>query len=233
MELVAKRVERRPNLSSQVYDAVRDDIMTGALRGGDRLIVEKLANQFGISPTPVREALARLMQEGIVKEAGPGRLRIVPLTERYVLDTYWVRGALEGLAAELAASRLQPHESDSLQHLSDVATAALAGGDVAAYAAADREIHRVILVAAANSVLTRDLAALQSHIGYIRDYSHRHAGEHLTRANVEHAPILEALSARDATTARALMELHIRRSAERIARLVAEVQPALDANHPQ
>lgn len=221
-----KPISRRPNLSSQVYDSIRESIVTGALRGGTRLIVDKLAAQLGVSQTPVREALARLEQEGIVEEAGPGRLQIVRLTERYVLDTYWVRAALEGLATELAAPRLRSVDLDSLRRLGDAASESIAAGNIAGYAVADREMHSLIITTAANPVLTRDLEMLQSHIGYIRDYSHKHAGQHLLDANAEHGPIIEALVARDAATSRALMELHVRKSAERISRLVSEIEPA-------
>jgi DNA-binding GntR family transcriptional regulator len=233
VELHTKRVERRPNLSSQVYDAIRDGIMTGTLRGGERLIVDRVAPQYGVSQTPVREALARLVQEGTLEESGPGRLRVVPLTKDYVLETYWVRAALEGLAAELAASRLTDDDLDQLSGLVDHATCAIERNDFREYAAADREIHRRVLVATGNRVLIRDLDALQSHIGYIRDYSHRHEGDQLVRANQEHGPILEALRARDAVTARRLMESHIRRSAERIACLVSNERAEVDTDEPK
>jgi len=223
-----KQITRRPNLSSQVYDSIRESIVTGVFRGGTRLIVDKLATQLGVSPTPVREALARLEQEGIVEEAGPGRLRIVRLTERYVLDTYWVRAALEGLAAELAATRLQPDDLVALRRLSDAASASIAAGNGRGYATADQEIHRLIIATAANPVLARDLEMLQSHIGYIRDYSHKHPGQHLAEASTEHGPIIEALTAGDATLSRTLMELHIRKSAERISHLVSDIDPAAE-----
>jgi GntR family transcriptional regulator, rspAB operon transcriptional repressor len=227
-----KQITRRPNLSSQVYDSIRDSIVTGLYRGGTRLIVDKLATQLGVSPTPVREALARLQQEGIVEEVGPGRLQVVRLTERYVLDTYWVRAALEGLAAELAATRLQPQDLDALRRLSDAASTAITTGNNQGYAVADQEIHRLIIATAANPVLTRDLDMLQSHIGYIRDYSHKHPGQHLAESSAEHGPLIEALSTRDASVSRTLMELHIRKSAERISRLIREVDPASEQRDP-
>jgi DNA-binding GntR family transcriptional regulator len=194
--------------------------MTGSLQSGDRLIVERVAAQFGVSPTPVREAFARLIQEGIVDEVGPGRLRIVPLTEQYVLDTYAVRGALEGLAAEFATTRLAESDLEKLDALQGTAAAALAVDDLEGYASADRDLHRFILNAAQNSVLTRDLDALQSHIGYIRDYSHRHRGTHLHSACAEHPPLLAAFRRGDSAVARVLMESHIRNSAIRIAALI-------------
>lgn len=218
----SSRLTRRPNLSNQVYDALRDEITSGMLHGGDRLVVEKLGARFGVSPTPVREALARLIQEGIVEESGPGRLRVVPLTEQYVLDTYWVRGSLEGLATELAAQNMTRDDLAVLMSLQERAANAIDAGDLAGYAEADRHLHRIILDSAGNSVLIRELDALQSHIGFIRDYSHRHKGNHLILASQEHPPLVSAMTRRDGSAARVLMESHIRNSALRIAELLKQ-----------
>lgn len=218
----SKRVWRAPNLSTRVYEAIRDDIMSGSLKGGERIIVEHLADELGVSATPVREALVRLTQEGIIEEVPPGKLQVVRLTADYVLDTYQVRSVLEGLAAELAA----PHLTDAmLATFADAVSAAgkaLTLADFRAYAEADRQIHTTITSAAGNRVLVRELGALQSHIGYIRDYSYRHIGQQLRLAQSEHLPILDALQARDAARSRKLMELHIRNSGTRIAQIIID-----------
>src|SRR6185312_5577399 len=86
--------------------AVCDGIISGALLPGQHVVLERLARDLGISPTPVREAVARLVNEGLIVEGPNRKLHVAPLTPRYVRDTFWVRSSLEGLAAELAASRI-------------------------------------------------------------------------------------------------------------------------------
>lgn len=215
----------RSSLSNQVYDAIRQSIMTGSLRGRERLVVERLAQELGVSPTPIREALARLRQDGIVEEVAPGRLQVVPITRQYVLDTYWVRSALEGLAAELAAMRMSREDLAALELQVQAAADAIKRGAPGAYEEANQHLHWSIVLASGNHVLIRDLEAFQSHIGYIRDYFlHLTADrtDRLAQANVEHAQILESLATRDTVQARRQMELHIRNSAKRLGEVVEE-----------
>src|SRR5579871_5028060 len=90
-------VRNPANLSQHVYEAVTGGIAGGHLLPGMRVVVEHLAQQLGVSQTPVREVLGRLITEGLIVECGSGRFQVVPLTRSYVADTYLVRGALEGL----------------------------------------------------------------------------------------------------------------------------------------
>src|SRR5919206_5268671 len=112
-----KRIQRGPSLAMQVHDALLEQITTGRLEPGERLIIERLADQLGVSQTPVREAVARLIQEGLTTEAANGRLQVISLTEQYVRDTFLVRSALEGLGTELAAPRLSEADLTALQTL--------------------------------------------------------------------------------------------------------------------
>jgi DNA-binding GntR family transcriptional regulator len=101
-ELDGYSIRRRPSLADQVYEALTDSISIGRLQPGERLVLDRLAEQLGVSQTPIREALARLMHDGIIEEAPHGKLRMISITPRYVSDAFLVRASLEGVAAELA-----------------------------------------------------------------------------------------------------------------------------------
>lgn len=219
--MATEAIKRSPSLSSRVYEAIRDRLISGRHAPGERIVVDRLAEQLGVSPTPVREALARLLQEGLVREVAAGRLQVVPLTPRYVSDTFLVRGALEGLAAELAVPRLTDAQLTSLREALAATEAALAQGDTTVHVTTDALLHRLIGEAAGNEMLSRELGTLQVHVDFIRSYSQRHEGEHMRRAHEEHLALLEALTCRDRAGARSLMEKHIRDTSARIARLIS------------
>lgn len=220
MAVATPQIRRLPSLASQVYDALRNSIVRGQRPPGERVVVERVAAQLGVSPTPVREALARLLQEGVVCEVTPGRLQVVPLTPCYVSDTFLVRGALEGLAAELAAPRIGEEQLARLREVLAATAAAFAAGDTSAHIATDALLHRTICAAAGNDILARELGALQIHIDYIRGYAQRLGGEHQRRSHEEHVELLDALAGRDPATARGAMERHIRDTSARIVRLI-------------
>jgi DNA-binding GntR family transcriptional regulator len=213
-------VRNPANLSQHVYEAVTAGIATGDVRPGARVVVERLAEQLGVSQTPVREALGRLITEGLVLECGGGRFQVVPLTPAYVADTFLVRGALEGLAAELAASRFIDARLAALAAALDAVDTALQQGSTDAYARFDDALHRSIFETADNTVLLRELKPLQIHVDLIRYYSRGRAGRHIALSHVEHGAIMRALCARDARRSREAMETHIRNAGRRIEQLI-------------
>jgi len=220
MAAVGARVRRGPTLVQQVYDAICQDLVTGRLAPGQRIVLDRLAAELGTSPTPVREALARLIQEGLIVAGPDGRLQVIDLTPEYVLDTFAVRAALEGLAAELAANRTDEQLLRRLQQVLDEATAALADDRYEVYAQADDFLHRSVAEAAGNRVLQRNLKMLRVHVDFILGYSRRNIGDHLRASHTEHLRILAALRARDPAGARRAMEDHIRAAGRRIAELI-------------
>lgn len=215
----SRRINRSPNLSAQIYAELTRQIANGDFAPGERIVVDRVAEQLGVSQTPVREAIARLIHEGLVEEEATKRLRLIPLTDDYVFDTFVVRGALEGLAAELAATRIGEEQLAALEQAVVAAGQALERGDHSIYIESDQLLHATILGAADNMVLTRELHALQSHIDYIRGVSQRTTGDHLRQSQAEHQVIVAALRQRDATAARLAIETHIRSAGRRIVAL--------------
>ena len=218
--MASSLIQRAPNLAEQAYNALRQDIIAGRLAPGQSVVIEHLAVQLGVSPTPVREALQRLVEKGLISQASTGRWQVVELTEDYVRDVFYVRGALEGLAAELATPHMTEEMLGGLRRMLDDTSAALGQGDFEVYTATDARLHQLIHDCAANSVLHNQLAGIQSHIDLIRGYSQRHAGEHVSLSHQEHYTILQALLSRDPAAARQAMEQHIRNACERIVKLI-------------
>jgi DNA-binding GntR family transcriptional regulator len=219
-ELSGAGIRRRPGLADQVYDALTSSIAAGKLRPGEHLIFDRLAEQLGVSATPVREALARLIPEGIVQEGPHGKLYLIPITRRYVADIFRVRASLEGLAAELAAERLDEAALAAIRAELSVTAAALDRGDMSFHFAVDARLHRLIREAADNAVLQRELESIQLHTDYIRGFSQRHSGDHIRFSHQEHLELVAALARHDAAGARATIEQHIRAASERIANLI-------------
>lgn len=217
----AKPVRRGPNLATQVYDAICALIIGGALGSGHRIVVDRLARDLGVSHTPVREALARMLQEGLViDDDPPGKLHVVSLTPNYVHSTYLVRAVLEGLAAELAVPNVSPQTLEEIRALILEIGEAIDSPDPRLRVHHDRSLHHLLWEASGNAVLIRELEAIDTHIDYIRGYSLRHFGDHVSRGHAEHLEILDALTMGDAERARTAMETHVRNTSRRIVGLM-------------
>jgi DNA-binding GntR family transcriptional regulator len=207
-------------------------VLSGELPTGARLRQEALAEEFGVSRTPVREALRKLQANGLV-ELRPNRGALVRgLSPREVRDAYEVRAELEGLAAELAA--LHPHQEDidalrkaqgEFRAALDEAVAARDRGeppseDVSArWGRANDLFHQTIQHAAGNSVLAATLTHL--HRSFPRDLSRTVLRESTTLLNEnvhEHEAIIDAIDRRDSAAARELMVKHVRRAGSLITR---------------
>jgi len=218
-------VQRGMALSTQVHAALADSIATGRIAPRERLVLDRIAEQLGVSPTPVREAINRLIQDGLIEDAGNGRFHVVGLTAAYVIDTFAVRGALEGLAAELAAPRISAaHLAALRQGLIDI-DETVDRGEYEVFASLDNALHQIIRDAAGNLVLSRELRPLQIHIGLIytyvnETYSRPQLAEYVQRSHAEHKRIVAVLAERDPGLARETVEQHVRDAGERYAGLI-------------
>jgi DNA-binding GntR family transcriptional regulator len=202
-------------------------VLSGELPSGTRLRQEALAEEFGVSRTPVREALRKLQAGGLV-ELLPHRGAVVRgLSPREIRDAYEVRATLEALAAELAATRITRQQLTRLGHAQAGFRRALeqtlrvrrrGDGDVgerevAQWGRANDEFHQVIHEASCNDVLSQTLAQL--HRNFPRDLSRLVVSQSsaMLEANVgEHEAILDALRRHDVDAARQLMLDHVSRA---------------------
>jgi DNA-binding GntR family transcriptional regulator len=218
----------RRALVDRLATELQQRVLTGAIPSGARLRQNALAAEFGVSRTPIREALRKLQAAGFV-DLQPHRGALVRgLSPREIRDAYQVRAELEGLAAELAASRIRHDQLEQLHEAQQQFAAGLAatvdaragGGDdgerqAVVWGRANDQFHQVIQEAAGNDVLVATLTHL--HRSFPRDLTKIVLAEStpLLRANVrEHEEIVAALEHRDGAEARALMVRHVRHAGE-------------------
>jgi DNA-binding GntR family transcriptional regulator len=209
-------------LSDDVHDAVASLLMDGNLAPGAKINIESVARDLDVSPTPVREALARLESEGlVVKRALKGYTAAALLDEDGFEDLFRIRLLLEPEAARLAADRLSEERLQQMRSwVQDMTEAAEAGpisnerfADYRRYATQDADLHRTIAEASGNRLLSDAIGRLRPHLHHYRLYfEHGIAVE----TNAEHAAVLGALERRDAVGAEAAMRTHLERSQQRV-----------------
>jgi DNA-binding GntR family transcriptional regulator len=210
------RLVPAPQLVDQVYRALHDAISAGTLASGERITQEDLAQRFAVSRQPVLQALRLLKQEGLLHDA-PGRgLQVAALDAAQILQVYQVRGALDALAARLAAERGAAVDTRLIER----GRRAAAGRNIAAMIEADLAFHRAIYAASGNPLIER---SAQLHWSHIR----RVMGATLQRSALrdtvwdEHAAVAAAIAAGDAARAEHLMRQHCERAADHLARRMA------------
>lgn len=214
------KLETAPDLVDQVYCALHDAISAGTLAPGERIVQEELAQQFAVSRQPVLQALRLLKQDGLVEDA-PGRgLQVSALDVASIEQVYQVRGALDALAARLAAERARPLDARLIER----GRRAAAGRNLAALIEADHAFHRAIYAAAGNPLIERSAQLHWSH-------ARRAMGATLQRSALrdtvwdEHEAIAAAIAAGNADAAERLMREHCRRAADHLARRLADAEP--------
>ena len=207
-----KALAQPPNLVTQVRDAILDEITSGAMAPGDRVIQEQIAQALGVSRQPVQQALILLRNQGVLQDA-PGRgLLVAPLDPQYVQHMYDIRAAIEGLAARRAAERNGDRAAKVGPTLIETGRKAVEAGSVAKMIAADMKFHEFIYALSGNPLIE---PALETHL----TYTQRVMGEVLTRdekpRNIwdQHEAILKAIMAGDADLADTLARTHLTQAA--------------------
>ncbi|MDP1876494.1 MAG: GntR family transcriptional regulator [Actinomycetota bacterium] len=185
---------RRPTAQDAVLVGLRTDILTGDLGPGDQVVQEALAERYGVSRVPVREALKMLEAEGQVVYHPHRGYFIAELSVGDLLEVYRLRSLLEAEALRVAVPALTEPDVDALAALSADVDRAAAAGDVLAMTAANRRFHFAIFDAAGLPRLSRLLHQLwDATDAYRALYFQQEANR--SRVADEHAGIVEALRA--------------------------------------
>ncbi|GAB4354941.1 MAG: GntR family transcriptional regulator [Kiloniellaceae bacterium] len=197
--------------ADQAYEGLLAAIGAGRLRPGERIRETALAEQLGISRTPIREALQRLARDGLVQLDARNGARVAELSMQAIQELYDLREILEGSTARLAA---QSASANDLQRLNAIlAREATQLDDPAALAKLNKLYHRTLCEAANNRYLMSAVGTFSTTLlllGPTTLAAHRRAGE----SHAEHCAIVEAVAAGDADKAERLMRGHIRRARE-------------------
>ena len=179
---------------------LRDRILTGRLQPGTRLDLDEITREFGISRTPVREALLALSYEGLVTVTPRSGITVQGITPEDAVDNFAVLATLAGKAAEWATARMTRGE---LEHLHELAGAVAHAEDIVA---ANWRFHRAVNLAAGSRRL---MVYLRQAVRVVPASYFELFPEQVRRSQAEHAEMLEAFDAGDGAAARTLTELHV------------------------
>jgi DNA-binding GntR family transcriptional regulator len=198
----------RPRLSEWAYDEIRRYIVDGALPPGTRLVENKLTSSLGISRTPLREALHRLEQDGLIERNPGGGLSVTGLTLEELNEVMGIRAVLEGHCARLAAERISDAALADLFAAHEEAADAIRQGDLEALVIANTEFHDGINAAAHSP---RCMTMINEMRESVLRYRTEALNEEATRKQSfdQHLEILMALKARDTELIEKLMRAHI------------------------
>jgi DNA-binding GntR family transcriptional regulator len=204
-----RRVERRPSLYESSYVSIREAILRRDLAPEQRLLEAELAKELGVSRNPVREALRLLQQDGLV-EVRPhgGGAYVTRISGLEAGDVYRIRGALEGVAAALAAERINDRELDVLSGTLERMYARARKGDAAGAVRDNDSFHRTIYAAARSKRLNALLEQIYAQMTHLRNVTMRMPGR-AEEALRGHAAIADALKRHDPALAEEVMRKHI------------------------
>jgi DNA-binding GntR family transcriptional regulator len=199
---------RAPSVVDGLCRQLADEIVEGLLQPGARLEEVGLASRFGVSRTPVREALRQLEATGMVQRR-PNRGVVVTLVSRERLaDMFEAMAEIEAVCARLAARRMTQAERRTLEAQHAAAAAHVAAADEAAYEDANRRFHSALYAGAHNAELSAMAAAMRARIAPFRRAQFRVPGR-IARSWQEHDGVVRALLACDGPGAEAAMREHL------------------------
>jgi DNA-binding GntR family transcriptional regulator len=209
----------RARLADQAYELLKDRILSRKLLPGQRLSVPALAQELSLSRSPIREAVQRLVQEGLGTER-PHQGAVVATADLSALvHLYQVRAELEGLSAELAATSGGADLAAGLEQIHVDHRTAFENDEAAGLIRADTAFHSHLLAASGNPELTRILQPILQRVALAMVAGGRNWPAH---ALAEHQAVLDAVRAGDGALARARMTEHIARVRERLLSLLHE-----------
>ena len=220
MAIEEKGGEERSLLSDRIRNALTDEIAAGVLAAGTALDEQQLAERFGASRTPVREALRQLAVSGLV-EMRPRRGAVVTrMTAERIMDMFETTAEIEAMCVRLATYRMTPLERSHLLRLHDASKAMVEAGDYDAYDAFNLEFHESIYRATHNGFLVEQAIAVRTRLNAFRRTQLRQ-DDRIVRSRDEHGGIMEAISRGDGEEAARRMRAHMLNAASALDRYIA------------
>lgn len=218
------------SLAQRAYDELHGQILTMQLMPGQAILVQELANQLGMSRTPIREAVARLRQEGLVTTVMRKGIVVTWLSPEEMRELYELMEGVEGTAVKLATERASEAMLDTLEGSIVDQERALENDDIQAWVAADARLHDLIIEAAENKRIAAWARTVNSQMHRVRVFIAR-LRRKPTTSTAEHRAILDAMRARDPERARHLHMAHRARASKEIIHILREyVSPPIRTN---
>ena len=206
--LLPIKLDNYKPLRELVFEALREAIISGRLQPGERLMESQLAQDLGVSRTPVREAIRKLELEGFVVMIPRKGAYVADISLKDIADVFEIRSALEGLAAELAAERATDEEIEQLERQLVEYAECIERQDVARLVEIDTKFHETLYTASRNERLSQMLSLLREQIQRFRTRTLA-LPDRMRLALEEHRAVVEAVASRDPEAARRLAQEHI------------------------
>lgn len=208
-------------LRDVVFNTLRQSILTGELKPGERLMEIHLADKLGVSRTPIREAIRKLELEGLVTMIPRRGAEVAQITEKNLREVLEVRRALDALAVELACERISGEDLQRLKQACDHFEEETKRGNANQVARADVAFHDIILAASGNDKLVQMIGNFSQQmyryrLEYVKDESH------YEQLIAEHRRIYEAIRDQDPENGANAIKLHIDNQEKAVIRMIAE-----------
>jgi DNA-binding GntR family transcriptional regulator len=202
----------RRSLHGELAAQLRDMLMRGELKPGDKISEQMLCSRFGVSRTPLREALKVLANEGVLILSPNRGASVARISPSEVDELFPIMGALEMLAGEAACARATPEDMARLEAMHALMVDAYRRSDSASYLKLNRQIHEAFFEIAANNSLTQMYQTLMVRIHAVRFIAQK-SSERWREAVEDHEQMMVALRARDAARLGAILKEHLRHKA--------------------
>ncbi|UWR40175.1 GntR family transcriptional regulator [Phaeobacter inhibens] len=212
-----------PRASDTLIEQLKHDIFSGLLKPGDQLEEADLAARFGVSRTPIREAIRSMVDCGLL-ETRPRKGAIVRvLTAKELNDLFEVAAELEGMACRLASDLLTRSGKKGIEAGLDLCRVAVEAEDIPAYAQANLAFHAAIHKASGNAWLVDQLDQIQARINVYRLMPYEVVGR-LEKSLAEHRDISDAIFAKNGALANTLMRDHMMLQGARLPSLLKALE---------
>jgi len=211
--------EQRTLLSDRIRNRLTDQIASGELPAGAALDEQQLADRFGVSRTPVREALHQLAVSGLVEMRPRRGVVVARMTAERIMDMFETMAEIEALCVRMATYRMTPLELSRLTELHEAARRAAADEDMDRYDDVNHAFHEAIYLATHNAFLAEQASALRIRMNAFRRTQLRQEGR-MSRSSDEHQSILEAVAQGDGELASRRMRAHMLTAATALRRFI-------------
>jgi DNA-binding GntR family transcriptional regulator len=199
-----KPIEHHQTLREKILETIRDAILKGTLVPGEKVAEPELAERFGISRTPIREAFRQLESEGYLTVIPRKGAVVTSLSERDIQEFYSIKSILEGYAAHMAAERLSERDLDRLEGINERLAQLAREGDVKTFFRVHNEFHELFIRAAGNDKLLELITQLMMKFNRLRMASLSLPGR-MEISVQEHRKIIEAFREHDGEKADSLV----------------------------
>lgn len=219
MDLFDQKKENK-SLTSIIFEKIREDILNGRYVSGEKLVEIKLADELGVSRTPVREALKQLELDGLVDNIPNRGVVVKGISKEDINDILTIRLCIEGLVGQWSAERILDHEIKELEEIFDLMEFYSTKGDVDKIFELNTKFHETLYQTTKSRYLEGVLNDFQLFIRSARNSSLKSKGR-IERALEEHRAIVDALRSHDVEAARKALVTHISNSNANIKNIVS------------